>query len=64
MYTQWLDDRGKLQADLTVTKLEEEKFMVVATDTMHRHTQTWVRRMAKREGLRGETYTHAPAHTL
>jgi glycine cleavage system aminomethyltransferase T/glycine/D-amino acid oxidase-like deaminating enzyme len=50
VYTQWLDHRGKLQADLTVTKLEDEKFMVVATDTMHNHTQAWVRRQAKREG--------------
>ncbi len=50
VYTQWLDDRGKLQADLTVTKLQEEKFMVVATDTMHNHTQAWVRRRAQREG--------------
>jgi hypothetical protein len=40
-YTQWLDETGRLQADLTVTKLSEEKFMVVATDTMHNHTQSW-----------------------
>ncbi len=50
VYTQWLDDLGKLQADLTVTKLSADKFMVVATDTMHNHTQSWVRRVAKREG--------------
>mgnify|MGYP001602198943 CR=1 FL=1 len=24
-YTQWLNEEGKLEADLTVTKLEEEK---------------------------------------
>lgn len=56
-YTQWLDDGGKLQADLTVTKLSEEKFMVVATDTMHNHTQSWVRRRAQKEG-REHVYIH------
>jgi glycine/D-amino acid oxidase-like deaminating enzyme len=34
-YTQWLDEEGFLQADLTVTKLTERTFLVVATDTMH-----------------------------
>jgi 4-methylaminobutanoate oxidase (formaldehyde-forming) len=43
-YTQWLDVAGKLQADLTVTKLADEKFWVVASDTAHRHVETWMRR--------------------
>ena len=43
-YTQWLDDAGKLQADLTVTKLDDERFWVVASDTAHRHVETWLRR--------------------
>lgn len=43
-YTQWLNEDGKLEADLTVTKLGEEKFLVVVTDTMHRHAETWLRR--------------------
>src|SRR5262249_30354643 len=43
-YTQWLNDDGKLEADLTVTKLDDERFWVVATDTMHRHVETWMRR--------------------
>ncbi|MCC6195171.1 MAG: FAD-dependent oxidoreductase, partial [Burkholderiales bacterium] len=43
-YTQWLDEAGKLQADLTVTKVDDERFWVVATDTAHRHVQTWLRR--------------------
>lgn len=52
VYTQWLDEKGFLQADVTVTRLEDEKFMVVSTDTMHRHTQAWVRRVAAAEGRR------------
>jgi heterotetrameric sarcosine oxidase gamma subunit len=43
-YTQWLDVAGKLQADLTVTKLGDEKFWVVASDTAHRHVETWMKR--------------------
>ena len=43
-YTQWLNDAGRLEADLTVTRLTEDKFLVVATDTMHRHVETWMRR--------------------
>ncbi len=43
-YTQWLNDKGLLEADLTVTKLEAERFLVVVTDTMHRHAETWMRR--------------------
>jgi glycine cleavage system aminomethyltransferase T/glycine/D-amino acid oxidase-like deaminating enzyme len=43
-YTQWLNERGKLEADLTVTKLDDEQFLVVASDTAHRHAETWMRR--------------------
>ena len=43
-YTQWLNTLGKLEADLTVTKLADDKFFVVVTDTMVRHAETWMRR--------------------
>jgi 4-methylaminobutanoate oxidase (formaldehyde-forming) len=43
-YTQWLNDLGLLEADLTVTKLADEKYLVVVTDTMVRHAETWLRR--------------------
>jgi heterotetrameric sarcosine oxidase gamma subunit len=43
-YTQWLNELGKLEADLTVTKLGDERFLVVASDTAHRHVETWMRR--------------------
>jgi 4-methylaminobutanoate oxidase (formaldehyde-forming) len=43
-YTQWLDEAGKLQADLTVAKLDDERFWVVASDTAHRHALTWMKR--------------------
>ncbi len=43
-YTQWLNEGGTLEADLTVTKLDDERFLVVASDTAHRHVETWMRR--------------------
>jgi len=43
-YTQWLNESGRLEADLTVTRLEDDVFWVVASDTAHRHAETWLRR--------------------
>ena len=36
-YTQWLNEGGTLEADLTVSKLDDDRFWVVASDTAHRH---------------------------
>ncbi len=49
-YTQWLNDRGTIEADLTVTKLDDARFWVVATDTAHRHVETRLRRTADVNG--------------
>jgi 4-methylaminobutanoate oxidase (formaldehyde-forming) len=43
-YTQWLNEDGKLEADVTVAKLAEDRFLVIVTDTMVRHVGTWLRR--------------------
>lgn len=43
-YTQWLNTQGSLEADLTVTKLSDEKYFVVVTDTQLRHAETWMKR--------------------
>ena len=43
-YTQWLNEGGTLEADLTVTRLDDDRFFVVATDTAHRHVETHMRR--------------------
>ncbi len=43
-YTQWLNEGGTLEADLTVTKLADDKFWVVSSDTALRHTETWMKR--------------------
>ena len=33
-----------IEADLTVTKLADDRFWVVASDTAHGHVQAWIRR--------------------
>jgi len=43
-YTQWLNSAGRLEADLTVTKLADDRFFVVVTDTMVRHAGAWMKR--------------------
>jgi len=43
-YTQWLNEGGTLEADLTVIKFDDETFMVVTSDVAHRHTETWMKR--------------------
>jgi 4-methylaminobutanoate oxidase (formaldehyde-forming) len=43
-YTQFLNEWGKLEADVTVTKQTPQRFLVVVTDTMHRHVETWLKR--------------------
>jgi heterotetrameric sarcosine oxidase gamma subunit len=42
-YTQWLNEAGQLEADLTVTKLSHDEYFVVASDTAHRHAFSWLR---------------------
>ena len=44
VYTQWTNARGGIEADLTITRLDDQTFMVVCSDTAHRHVQTWMQR--------------------
>jgi glycine cleavage system aminomethyltransferase T/glycine/D-amino acid oxidase-like deaminating enzyme len=39
-YTQWLNEAGFMEADVTITKLASDKFMVIATDTMRHHVHS------------------------
>jgi glycine cleavage system aminomethyltransferase T len=39
-----LNGAGCVEADVTVNKLADDSFVVVATDTAHRHVQTLLRR--------------------
>ncbi len=44
VYTQWLATTGGIVADVTVTRLAEEVFLVVASDLIHRRIEPHVRR--------------------
>ncbi|MYM54772.1 GcvT family protein [Thalassovita mangrovi] len=44
VYTAWVNEVGGFEADLTVTRLERDKFMVVVGENSHGHTETWMRR--------------------
>jgi 4-methylaminobutanoate oxidase (formaldehyde-forming) len=45
-YTQWLNDDGRIEADLTVSKLTHDRFLVVASDTAHGHVRGLLSRAA------------------
>ncbi len=42
VYTAWVNEVGGFEADLTVTRLERDKFMVVVGENSHGHTETWM----------------------
>jgi glycine cleavage system aminomethyltransferase T/glycine/D-amino acid oxidase-like deaminating enzyme len=42
VYTQWLNERGTIEADLTVTRLAEDRYLLVLVDSIHRHVVGWL----------------------
>jgi glycine cleavage system aminomethyltransferase T/glycine/D-amino acid oxidase-like deaminating enzyme len=53
VYTQWLNDRGGIEADLTITRLAEHEFIVVTSAICQTRDLAWLRRqIAAREGVR------------
>jgi 4-methylaminobutanoate oxidase (formaldehyde-forming) len=44
VYTQWLDERGGIVADVTVTRLADDQYVVVSGDNIHRRIPSWIRR--------------------
>ena len=47
VYTQWLNEAGGIIADVTVTWLEPEKFLVIASDLIHRRIEPLIRRATR-----------------
>ena len=47
VYTQWLDDHGGIIADVTVTRLAEDAYVVISGDTIHRRVPAWIRRQTR-----------------
>jgi 4-methylaminobutanoate oxidase (formaldehyde-forming) len=44
VYTPWCNAAGGIEADLTVTRLAEDRFLVVVTDLVHRRIAPWIER--------------------
>ncbi len=44
VYTQWLNETGTIEADLTVTRLAEDQFLILTGDKTTNHAQAWLRR--------------------
>jgi 4-methylaminobutanoate oxidase (formaldehyde-forming) len=44
VYTQWLNERGGIIADVTVTRLSEDKYLVISADNVHRRIPAWIQR--------------------
>ncbi|WP_420348751.1 GcvT family protein [Pelagibius sp.] len=44
VYTQWLNGRGGIEADLTVTRLSETAFLVITGAAVGRRDLTWLKR--------------------
>ena len=44
VYTQWMNERGGIEADLTITRLSELEFFVVAAEAFHRRVEAILRR--------------------
>ena len=63
-YTQWLDECGGIRADLTVTRLAADDFLVVASDTAHGSALGQLRRAVgdARATRRGRHDRPRPAH--
>lgn len=45
VYTQWLNHKGGIEADLTVTRLSETAFLVITAPAVHVRDLTWLRRL-------------------
>ena len=43
VYTQWLNERGTIEADLTVTRLAEDSYLLVLGDRIQAHVEAWLR---------------------
>lgn len=53
VYTQWLNDRGGIEADLTITRLDETRFMVVTSAICQTRDLSWLtRHLDDHPGLR------------
>ena len=44
VYTPWLNERGTIEADLTVTRLAQDAYLIVCADASSTQVKTWLQR--------------------
>ena len=44
VYTQWMNERGGVMADVTITRLADDRFQVVVAEAFHRRVEAMLRR--------------------
>lgn len=49
VYTQWLNERGRIEADLTVTRLAEDQYLILTGDGTITQVLAWLRRNIPQE---------------
>ena len=49
VYTQWLNDRGGIEADLTVTRIAEDRFLIVTSAASQVRDLAWLKRHVPRD---------------
>ncbi len=47
VYTQWLNDRGGILSDLTITRLGPAEFLLITGDILQSFTPAWLRRQTR-----------------
>ncbi|RME87937.1 MAG: FAD-dependent oxidoreductase [Anaerolineae bacterium] len=55
VYTQWLNETGTIEADLTVTRLAEDRYLILTSDGTTRAVEAWLRRHTPPEAHLGFT---------
>ena len=43
VYTQWLNEQGTMEADMTVTRLSQDVYLLVLVDAIQVHVETWLK---------------------
>ena len=62
VYTQWLTELGGIWTDVTVTRLQEDAYLVVGADIIHRRMLSWLHRHADGGAIRRDHRHLAGAH--
>ncbi|MBN1148186.1 MAG: FAD-dependent oxidoreductase [Anaerolineales bacterium] len=50
VYTPWLNERGMMEEDLTVTRLAEDQYLVISSDAGYNQTRDWLKRNIPEDG--------------